>query len=257
MARKAKCWRWVTGSHGAKVKVFERSPGGPLYIGVPTATGGYRAVSLKHTDREAAMREAAGLAARRQAGDSHPGRLTVGEMFALYTRAVKGKQGSAVHAAVTERVAEMWTRYLGSDCEIRKFGPREWETFIRLRTTGELDARGRLVADPDIREKVGPRAVASDLKALRAACRRATIERTDGGAFKLESDPTRGLALPVQKNPRRPVYNSARFDELMAVRIRCKCGSATARKPVGSGATCGPYCGWPTTRDAASAPFSR
>lgn len=157
MARKAKCWRWVTGSHGAKVKVFERAPGGPLYIGVPTATGGYRAVSLKHTDREAAMREAATLAARRQAGDGQPRRLTVATMFDLYTRAVLADQ-CAVHAAETRRMAEMWTRHLGSDFEIRKFGPREWETFARLRASGELDARARLVTDPVKREKVGPRA---------------------------------------------------------------------------------------------------
>lgn len=219
MARKAKCWRWVTGSHGAKVKAFERTPGGPLYIGVPTATGGYRRVSLNHTDREAAMREAAALAARRQAGDAQPRRLTISAMFALYTQAVKGKQ-SETHSADTSRAAEMWTRYLGSDYEVRKFGAREWDTFTRLRASGELDARGHLVTDHDKREPVGPRSVARDLKALRAACRRATIERTAGGDFVLEADPTRGLALPVEKNPRRPVYDSARFDKLMAVADR-------------------------------------
>ena len=219
MARKAKCWRWVTGSHGAKVKVFERVPGGALYIGVPLPEGGYRRVSLNHNDREVAMREAATLAARRQAGDARPSRLWVAEMFALYTRAVQGKQ-SPVHAAETARMAEMWTRHLGSDYEVRKFGPREWETFIQLRAVGELDARGRFVTDPDKRERVGPRVVAKALKALRAACRRATIERTANGDFVLEVDPTRGLALPVEKNPRRPVYDSARFDALLAVADR-------------------------------------
>jgi hypothetical protein len=165
MARKAKCWRWVTGSHGAKVKAFERTPGGPLYIGVPIATGGYRRVSLNHTDREAAMREAATLAARRQAGEGHPRRLTVSAMFDLYTGAVLADQ-CAVHALETERMAEMWTRHRGSDFEVRRFGPREWETFIRLRAAGELDARGRLVTDAGKREKVGPRVVAKALKAL-------------------------------------------------------------------------------------------
>jgi integrase len=218
MSRKAKCWSWVTGGYGVTVKLFERVPGGPLYIGVPRpkGVGGYRAVSLKHTDRDTAIREAKILAARRQAGDGLTGPLTVATVFDLYTRAVLPKQ-CPVYAAETLRQAEMWTRHLGAAFDVRKFGPREWETFGRLRASGELDARGHVVTDTDKREPVGPRVVAKDLKALRAACRRATIERTPSGSFVLESDPTRGLALPVERNPRRPVYDTARVDKLTAV----------------------------------------
>lgn len=56
--------------------------------------------------------------------------------------------------------------------------------------------------------------------ALRAACQRATIERTPKGAFVLESDPIRGLVLPVEKNPQRPVYDTARFEKLIVVADR-------------------------------------
>jgi hypothetical protein len=48
MARKTKSWSWVAGAHGAKVKVFERTPGGPLSVGVPLPKGGYNRVSLGH-----------------------------------------------------------------------------------------------------------------------------------------------------------------------------------------------------------------
>lgn len=72
--------------------------------------------------------------------------------------------------------------------------------------------------------------MAKDLKALRAACRRATIERTASGDFVLESDPTRGLALPVERNPRRPIYDSARFDALMAVADRVQMRLGWGRK---------------------------
>src|SRR4051812_16297936 len=112
MPRKPKLWRWVTGSHGTKVKAFERVPGGPLYLGVPLAEGGYRRVSLGHTDRGLAMQEAANLAARRQAGERHTGPLTVAQMFSLYLKSVEGKQ-SLKHSADTVRAAEMWTRWLG------------------------------------------------------------------------------------------------------------------------------------------------
>jgi len=107
--------------HGTTVRVFERRPGGQLYIGVPLAQGGYRAVSLKHADREQAMRDAAALASCRQAGDGAVRRLTVAGLFDLYTRAALPNQ-SEKHGSETIRVAEMWTRYLGSDYEVRKLG---------------------------------------------------------------------------------------------------------------------------------------
>jgi integrase len=216
MARKPKLWRWVTGSHGTKVKVFERVPGGPLYIGVPLATGGYRRVSLGHTDREQAMRDAAALAASRQAGDESAGPLTIAAMFAIYLKSVEGKQ-SAVHAADTRRAAEMWTRWLGSSYRVQRFGPAEWDSFGRLRAAGELDARGHLVTDPEKRHPIGPRVVAKDLKVLRAACNRALAERTPSGGFVLQADPTRRLDLPVERNPRRPIYDAERVDAILAV----------------------------------------
>lgn len=47
--------------------------------------------------------------------------------------------------------------------------------------------------------------------------RRATIERTPSGGFVLAADPTRGLPLPVEKNPKRPVLDDDRVDQLVAV----------------------------------------
>jgi integrase len=188
-------------------------------MGVPLTEGSYRAVSLKHSDREQAMRDANALASRRQAGHGAIRRLTVAALFDLYTRAALPNQ-SEKHGTETVRVAEMWTRYLGADYEVRRLGPREWDLFIRLRASGELDSHGRLVRSAPKRALVGPRSVAKDLKVLRAACRRATIERTATGAFVLDVDPTRGLTLPVERNPSRPVSTSARFDSLMAIADR-------------------------------------
>jgi integrase len=198
------------------VCAFERWPGGTLYLGVPTGHGGYHKVSLGHCDREQAMREAKALAAKREVRETSISRLTVAGLFDLYTRAVLPAQ-SERHAAETTRAAEMWSRHLGATYDVRKLGPRHWETFSRLRASGELDSRGHLVADPDKCESVGPRVVAKDLKVLRAACRRATIERTESAAFLLEVDPTRGLTLPSEKNPRRPVYDAARCEKILAV----------------------------------------
>lgn len=200
-------------------------------MGVPQPrSGGYRRVSLGHRDRERAMRDAAALAARRQAGDAPLATLSVAALFDLYLRAALPKQ-TACHAADTQRAAEMWTRHLGSSFEVRRIGPREWETFIRLRASGETDARGRLVAAEAERIPVGPRVLAKDLKVLRAACRRACIERSPSGAFVLDVDPTRGLALPVEKNPRRPVADADRFEQLLAVADRVRMREGWGRSP--------------------------
>lgn len=213
MARKAKCWRWSTGSHGATVKVFERVPGGPLYIGVPLPEGGYHRVSLHHTDRDAATREAGALAISRKAKEAQPTRLTVGAMMANYVDVVQGKSPDYVDD--TRRAAEMWTRFLGSSFEVRCTSDEDqkrWKAklneFTRLRLAGALDPRGHLIIE-DKQEPVGPRAVANDLKTFRAACHNAVIP---GGG-----DPTKGIKFPVEKNPKRPVADADRFDALMEV----------------------------------------
>jgi integrase len=211
-----KCWRWSTGSYGATVTVFERIPGGPLYMGIPLPQGGYKRESLGHTDREAAQRQAVEIAARRRAGQPQPGRLTVAAMMSNYVGGVRGK--SPEYVADTVRAAGMWTRWLGSDLEIRCSGDedeRRWKDklteFVRLRISGHLDACGHLVAS-ERRKPVGPRAVARDLKAFRAACSTVTIP---GGG-----DPTRRLEIPLENNPKRPVADADRFDALMAIADR-------------------------------------
>jgi hypothetical protein len=222
MARKAKCWRWVTGSHGAKVVAFERVPGGSLYLGISRVGGGYDRESLGHTDREIAMSAAATLAARRQAGDNHTGPLTVAALFALYLKAVSGNQ-SAHHSTNTKRSAAMWTRWLGPDFKVERFGPSEWESFIRLRSAGELDAQGRMVPDPDNRDPAGPRTVARDLKMLHAACRRATIERTGTGTFLLGRTRPAASRCRSRRTPPGPVMMPSGATSSWMWRTKCPC----------------------------------
>jgi integrase len=173
-------------------------------------------VALHHRDHERAMREAASLAARRQHGLALDGPTTAGLVFALYLRASRGRQ-RAEHRAEVERAIECWSRVLGGAFDIRRFGAREWEDFIAKRSSGEVDPRGLVVTDAAERRPVHARQVAKDLRVLRAACRRATVERTPDGGFLLAADPTRGLALPAEKNPRRPLVDDGRVDRLLAV----------------------------------------
>ncbi len=217
MPRKPKLWTYSTGKYGSRVKVAERVPGGRLYA-MTTAPGGrgWRKVSLGHKDRGRAIEEAHKLAARRQKGDEPLERLTVGGMFELYSRSVLPRQ-CGHHREELSRGVELWTRFLGGSRVVETIGPTEWEAFQRVRATGELDGRGHLVEKPEARRPVGPRTMAKEMKVLRAACRRATIERTPAGGFLLTYDPTRGLPLPSEKNPKRPTADSDRYDKLLGV----------------------------------------
>jgi integrase len=222
MPRKPKPWKWTTGGYGTTVVVYERYPGSVLYIGVPRPKGGYRGESLGHRDKDRAMQAATKLVAVRHEGIAETrGPLTVAGMFALYLKSVEGEQ-SRTHRADTERAAEMWTRYLGGDFKVERFSQSDWEAFRRLRESGEVDARGHRVTEASKREPVGPRVLAKDLKVLRAACRRAALERLPLPAigFLLAFDPTRDLRLPVEKNPRRPIVDDDRATRIMAVAHR-------------------------------------
>jgi integrase len=216
MGRRAKLWKWSTGGYGATVRVEERTPGGNLYAMAPKPGGGWRKVSLGHRDKELAMREAAALSARRQGGDDPLGTITAAAVFDLYLKAVTPKQ-SERHGQEVKRFAEVWVRFLGPTFDLSKFGPGDWERFTRAFAAGDLDGHGCPVEKQENRRVRGPRSVAIALKVLRAACRRATIERTRSGGFVLAADPTRGLPLPVEKNPKRPVLDDERVDLLVSV----------------------------------------
>ncbi|MEE9131942.1 MAG: hypothetical protein V3U13_00140, partial [Gemmatimonadota bacterium] len=70
---------------------------------------------------------------------------------------------------------------------------------------GEIDARGHYVPEPRKRREVGARTVQKDLLLLRAVSRWACEFRDEQGRLLMERDPTRGLAMPKEKNPNRPV----------------------------------------------------
>ena len=161
MPRRAKLWKWSVGGYGATVRVGERSLGGTLYLFVPKNGGGWRKISLGHRDRERAQRTASELSARRQGGEGAFGTLTVSGLFDTYLSASLPKQGVRQQHE-TRRIAALWCRVLGSSFDVTRIGPREWESFIRLRASGELDGHGVRV------EKRGPSGAPLELASLAA-----------------------------------------------------------------------------------------
>ena len=101
---------------------------------------------------------------------------------------------------------------LGSDFDLSKLSRREWDKVVRQRRSGAIDGRGRPIVKD--RRKVSDRTVQRDLVSLRSVCRWATEYRDDSGRLLLDRDPTRGLAMPREKNPLRPVATHDRVDAI-------------------------------------------
>lgn len=241
MPRQPKLWRYDTGqrggrgSSGTRVTARETTLGGNVWLfAFDAALGGYRKRSLKfavrdaagelideHTERAEEEADALSTRLRRGAvpGDEAPQPVTLGELVALFRRDVLPTQGEEWRAEA-ERELALWTTFLGDRFEVRQLGAREWAAFIRERQSGEVDARGERVTKPKDRRRVAPRTVAKSLKVLRHLCRFGAHYRTEPTTFLLERDPTEGLAIPREENPRRPVLDDARHAKLLAVADR-------------------------------------
>lgn len=219
--RSDRIWSYTAGEYGATVRVYERKPDGIIYAATADGEGGEIRHSLKHRDREAAQDYAAAEAKKLRKGLSGlgGGRPTLEWVFKIYLR-----ERTPVKAERTQsedrRQAEMFKRVWGEGFDLRRLSRREWDAFVRARRAGAIDARGRPVRpdaekDPDDPATgVSDRTIERDLRFVRAVCRWATEWRDDDGRLLLERDPTRGLEIPKETNPSRPVATHDRVDAI-------------------------------------------
>ena len=241
MPRPRPLWSWTVGPRGARVTAAERSLGGAVYLlTYDKALGGYRKRSVGFPVRDALGRVLAEHEARAKAlaselstrlirGEVPGATLTFGALVNTFRREVVAGQ-TVRHAADTERELALWLGYLGGGFDVARLGLREWNAFRRQRASGEVDSAGANVADPQARRPVRARAVAKSLKVLRHVCRFATLYRTSGGRFLLEADPTRGLEIPEEANPKRPRADPERFAPLLAVAPRVRMSTASGER---------------------------
>jgi integrase len=221
--RKGKRWSYTAGSRPHTVRVYERTPGAVIQIAArdPTARdgrGGERRESLGHRNREEAKRYADEQAVLLRKGLSRLQRATptVRHVFALYREHRTPDKGEAAQQE-DDRQMEMWTRVLGAEFDLSNYSRREHDGWIRRRLSGEVDARGHYVPEPKERCEVGARTVQKDLLFLRAVSHWACEFRDEQGRLLMERDPTRGLAMPKEKNPNRPVATHDRVDAIRKV----------------------------------------
>lgn len=228
-------WEKKVGPHGATVTVRERKRGGNVYLyAYDPELNGRRKTSLGFKVRNAegklmkkameeALAQAGDLSNRLLQGDlpiSEPD-AKVGRVLDLFREEeIHGLSDS--HEAELRRGLEAWENFLGRSFDLRTVGVREWNAFKRQRSSGEIDARGKEVRAKK-RKDVAPRTVAKDLKTLRQVCRFAERYR-EGDGFILDADPTRGLELPSEPNPRRPVADDETLQTLLGVADQIRVG---------------------------------
>src|SRR3989442_216776 len=223
--KRPKCWRHTEGEKGVTVTVYERRPGGLLYArafdpSLAGGKGGYVRRSLKHRDQERAKTYALEQAAklRRGLNELAEGKVTLSKVLGLYL-AFRTPRKSETERDADDRRAKLWTRVLGPNKEPCLISLAEWERFIDQRSSGSIDGLGMPVeeAEKKRRKPVRPRTVQHDCQWLRWVLNWATNWRVEGGRYLLRENPVRGFEAPTEKNPRRPVASTDRYEALRRV----------------------------------------
>ena len=221
MARR-KRWSYSAGERPYTVVVEERVPGGMLRARAWDATkrggrGDWVRRSLGHRDKEAAKTYAKEqhLKLERGVADLKNGKLTLGQIFALYARHRTPRKCEGERQADGRR-DQMWIRVLGATTDPYTISLERWESFIDRRRTGELDARGHIVTESE-RRAVRARCVAADLIWLNLVFSWAVKWRTPQGPYLMRENPIRGHEIPRELNPRRPVATTDRYEAIRRV----------------------------------------
>lgn len=149
---------------------------------------------------------------------------TLGEMFDAYREEMIPTKEREYRRRELRRSLACWETYLGRGFAVEDFGRREWESFTRDRTSGRIDSTGEVVPDAKERREVSRTTAGQDLKTLRQVCTWGAEWRLPAeGGFLLDRDPTRGLPIPKNRDPKRPVCGEDRYRRLLegaeAVRV--------------------------------------
>jgi integrase len=137
-------------------------------------------------------------------------------VFALYElhRSPRKSEGEQVEDG---RRAELWSAWLGGQKDPHLISLGEWEGFIEARRSGEITGRGLPVVRKEDRVPMRSGTVQADCTWLRQVLGWATRWRHANERYLLRENAVRGYEIPAEKNPRRPVATTDRFEKLRAM----------------------------------------
>ncbi|MFL5580075.1 MAG: tyrosine-type recombinase/integrase [Gemmatimonadaceae bacterium] len=210
--RARKPWSKVVEEAGVAVRVYERAPGSLLYREVRDGAGAKDRKSLGHRDRAVAETQARALARRvaelRFAGSGGP--LSLGQLWALYQLHRLPLLSAARRQAVRAQAA-LLERHFGRAFLVEDLSQHAVDAYVQARRSGALVAPRHRVAGAGVRAGT----IRNELHLLSAIVRWARVFRLNARPL-LAGDPMLGVAVPTEKNMRRPVATVERFEKTLA-----------------------------------------
>lgn len=213
---KKRSWSYSTGERGAnRVRAYEHGARG-LFLEwfAVESVGGPRKrlrVALTSADRDAAKGKADDLAARlRRAEPPKPREMTLAQLFDIYEREVTPSKVEVTQGH-DRRARELFLRAFGSDRKPMTLSQREWDRYIADRRSGRLAPPGA-EANTAVRDRI----VQQDLRLLLAILNWATRSSNGHGGVLLDRNPLKGLVVPREENPMRPVLSPEQYAAVRA-----------------------------------------
>src|SRR5438128_4218363 len=214
MATRKRWSRTVGTRRGNRIRIYQRAATGNLQMAVwNPEKKQYRQVSLGHTDRERATREAAEIVRLRDAGEWVDSRsLKLGILSARYlaenTHARDGSLKTEHYRRGCERYASYLIGWFGADTPVIELTPERMAGYAAARRNGQINGR-----------PVGATAVHQDIKLLKSMMKWATGVYINGRPL-LDRNPLTGFAVPKTRNPPRPLVHDETVETLMAMADR-------------------------------------
>ena len=213
MRKPARRWSKSIGERGRRVRLYEARLGGPIMRSI-FVNGREDRKSLGHRDRELATRQAYELLRALLANEAAIAEesLTLGLVSRLYLESPqhrgKGKRTQGDDRRKLDRVVA----FLGPTRNVVSISESDVRRYTAARRQGDTALAG---VQPGF--AVRDRAIESDLLILHRALNWATRERTATGRRLLAENPLRGVKLPRERNPRRPVMQHDEYLALLKV----------------------------------------
>jgi integrase len=227
---KRKAWSKVITHAGVEVRIFERSPGGPLWREVKME----RVVSDNGTAYTRKDRRSLGHKNRTQAADEMkdlcerlatarltgivPETLTLGMLFKLYTTH-RLPSLSPDRQQYSRACVAMFTEAWGADQLVADIGQQHVDGFVRMRRLAELVPPALKPREDGQKRGRGYRRAApvrdgtlhSNLTGWLSPVFNWGMRFKVNGKRLLAANPLHDCTVPVEKTPRRPIASHARY----------------------------------------------
>lgn len=221
-------WTLSLGTRGARVRVFQREPGGVFYRDV-WVDGRKDRRSLGTTERtQAEARGRALVAALLQPTPAtREGPITLGQLWARFqVECAAWKDNAARSREDDRRRAAVLLAALGAERTVVSLGANDCAAYATQRKAGGILLEG--VPTGPVRQ----RSVQAELGLLKQMTRWATLVRSADGRPWVAHDPLAQVSLQREPDVRRPMTSRHRYEATRAVLARWKAAedAETARR---------------------------